>query len=87
MTVSRSSNSKNNIVNFPSPSISAQIQCEKIRLINSRARTKSPEETLKMFADVLELNVAYLADQQHPENAPVIESMIDIVARLRAWLD
>ncbi|MEW8027816.1 MAG: hypothetical protein AB2806_08765 [Candidatus Thiodiazotropha sp.] len=40
-----------------------------------------------MFADVLELNVAYLADQQQPENAPVIESMIDIVARLRAWLD
>ncbi|MCG8004672.1 MAG: hypothetical protein JAY88_14630 [Candidatus Thiodiazotropha lotti] len=75
------------VLNFPSSAVDAQIQREKIRLINTKKRTRTPEDTLRMFSEVAQLNIVYLNELQRPENEPVIESLIDFAARIQAWLD
>ncbi|MBV2138554.1 MAG: hypothetical protein KUF79_17240 [Candidatus Thiodiazotropha sp. (ex Ctena orbiculata)] len=87
MAINRNNDPKKGIIQFPSSSISAKIHREKIRLINTRQRTKTPEDTLLSFADRLQLDLIYLSDQERHENEPVIEDIIDIVARIHAWFD
>ncbi|MEW8253743.1 MAG: hypothetical protein AB2747_05275 [Candidatus Thiodiazotropha taylori] len=78
---------KANVVEFPSVDMTVQIQREKIRIINTKERTRTPEDTLKMFSEVARLNIIYLSQEDRPDPAPVIESLVDMAARIDAWLD
>jgi hypothetical protein len=47
----------------------------------------TPREALLMFADVMEINAGYLTELGNYEVDPVAESLIDMVARIRVWLE
>ncbi|MEW8051963.1 MAG: hypothetical protein ACH254_20950 [Candidatus Thiodiazotropha endolucinida] len=68
--------------------IRAKIQRETAVLESRRGLNapRSARDTLINYADVLEQNAAYLADMRNADLEPVVESLIDMVARIRFWL-
>ena len=47
----------------------------------------SRRDTLINYADVMELNTIYLADMENAKFVPVVESLINMTARIRRWLE
>ncbi|MEW8131378.1 MAG: hypothetical protein AB2758_20180 [Candidatus Thiodiazotropha endolucinida] len=80
------------IIEFIPPTTSALIRAKIQRetaLLESRRGLNAPmstRETLIDYADVLELNAVYMAEMENPDLQPIIESDIDMAARIRYWL-
>ncbi|MEW8156389.1 MAG: hypothetical protein AB2765_17595 [Candidatus Thiodiazotropha endolucinida] len=90
-TTERSTGSHSNIIEItttPAARIRTKIQREIIRLDNTLGlhAPRSAQDTLINYADILELNAIYLAGKEDPALQPVVESLIDLVARIRYWL-
>lgn len=80
-----------NIIEFKPNSVRAMINAEVQRLENNRGKNTpiSAREALIHFADILEGNARYLDDHFIDKEAfwPVTESLIEVVANIRYWLD
>lgn len=72
----------------PAALIRAKIQRETAVLESRRGlnASMSRHDTLINYADVLEQNAVYLTELSDESLNPVIDSLLDITARIRHWL-
>ncbi|PUB82404.1 MAG: hypothetical protein DBP02_15240 [gamma proteobacterium symbiont of Ctena orbiculata] len=72
----------------PAAEVRLKIQREVTRLhkLSGLNAPMSTRETLIDYADVLELNAVYMAEMDNLDLQPIIESDIDMAARIRYWL-
>lgn len=90
------SNSNGNIIQFQTSrqreqlclnrNIGVMIQQERLRLRNQSAGTTSPTTALLDIADILEKNAEYL-ERCGSYTRPSVDSLIDITAYLRDWVE
>lgn len=45
-----------------------------------------PHDAVSIFADVIKMNAIYLVEHIGPEADPVVESLVDISAKLKRWI-
>jgi hypothetical protein len=77
-----------NVLSFPTKSkVRAAVLRKQITIQNTKYESMTPRAALLMFADVMEQNAGYLAELESYEVEPVAESLLDMVAKIRAWLD
>ena len=87
----RSSSTRPHVIEIkttPAAEVRLKIQQEVTRLqnISGLNAPMSAKDTLVNFADILELNAVYLAGLENPELQPVIDSHIEMAAKIRYWL-
>ncbi|MCG7985032.1 MAG: hypothetical protein JAY90_20060 [Candidatus Thiodiazotropha lotti] len=87
----RSSNKRPHVIEIkttPAAEVRLKIQQEVARLqnISGLNAPMSAKDTLFDYADVLELNAVYLAGLENPALQPVIDSNIEMAAKIRYWL-
>lgn len=90
-TTERSTGSHSNIVEIkttPAALVRSKIQREIVKLENTLGLSapRSARDTLVEHADIMELNAVYLAEREDPLLQPVIDSEIDLIAKIRFWL-
>lgn len=90
-TTERSTGAQSNIVEItttPAALIRSRVLREVVKLENSLGLSapQSARDTLIEHADIAELNAVYLAEREDPDLQPVIESHINLVAKIRFWL-
>lgn len=87
----KSEDAQNNIIEItttPSSDVRLKIQREIARLSNIEGLMAplSARDTLINYADVIEVNVIYLAEIGDPRLQPVIDSNIELAAKIRYWM-